>query len=90
MPYQDDKFGHKAYDYKPTWEKDIDYSPERRPSDARLAIVDDDTNHTVRAAMEIRGEGALVFKAHANEQGQWVFDGVAIFTDDQIQFDTRA
>lgn len=83
MPYQDDKFGHKAYDYKPAWEKDIDYSPDHRPSDAGMVI--EDRGDDVLWALPVRGLGVILMRASMVD-GKPVFNGLSTFTDDEIKF----
>ena len=87
MPFQDDKFGHRAYNYlpDPAKEKLVERSPDklRSSSDAWY----EDRGAALVHFMEVKGWGVLTFNCRSNEDGRIRFDGVALVTKDEIQFD---
>lgn len=70
----------KSYEYKPSWEKLVDYNPDRRPSESGLVI--EDRGSDVVMLLSVRGLGVLIIRG-ANLK-QW--HGVSEFTSEQIQF----
>jgi hypothetical protein len=80
MPFQKDQFGHNTYDYKPAYDKLVDYSPDRNPSGSGLVI--EDRGKDVLMALTVRGLGVLLIRGESLKQ----WHGVSEFTTDQIQF----
>ena len=84
-----DWFGNNAADgyvprvhkYEPKWERTVDYSPDRRRSDGAMYI--EDRGKDIIWVMQVRGLGALVFRATDSK----TFEGVSTFTNDMIEFD---
>lgn len=81
MAFQEDKFGHKSYEYSPRWVHDEERHPDKRRSDSSLVIgmIKDDAVW----AMEVRGLGAIVFRT--DETGEDA--RISIYTDEELKFD---
>jgi len=82
MPFQSDKFGHKAYSYEPGEGQLVERSPDKRPSNAGFVI--DEINGSQIGMLPVRGLGMIVMRAQDGE-----FKGLSIFTDEEIKFDPR-
>jgi hypothetical protein len=79
-----DGYTAKSYEYKPKWEMDIDYNPDHRRSTSGMFIEPDDRGN-YRWVLSVRGLGALVMRAVADEAtGKLDFKGVSTFTDAEI------
>lgn len=79
--YQD---GHRAssYEYKPSWEKTVDYNPDHRPADGGLWV--ETCERGVIEVVAVRGFGALVLRAAYDLDDKLEFKGVSEFSDQEI------
>jgi len=88
--FQPNAMGHEAYKYAPSWQADIERHPDKRPSASRMLVVDRGKEGLVWL-LEVRGCGAIVMRAASSTQsGRLHFQGVSLFTDEEIQFEPRA
>jgi hypothetical protein len=83
-----DAIGGRSYVYRPQWEKDVDYSPDRNPSQSRN-IIRSETGKDLLWVLEVRNDnggmiGVLTFRAIGDPSGKLQFKGVATFSRDQI------
>jgi hypothetical protein len=77
----------KSYEYKPTWEKDVDYNPDHQPSSS--ASYYEDRGADVLFVMQVKGLGVVTMRATSswgNPAGKLRFDGVGIFTKADIGY----
>lgn len=80
-----DRFG-KAASFMPPKVEFIERHPDKRRSSNDVHWTDDKAG--IRLVMAVRGEGALVMRASSGHpDGRLQFEGLAIFTNDEIQFD---
>jgi hypothetical protein len=83
-----DGYQAKPYEYKPAWEKDIDYNPDHRRSDSAMFI--EDTDRGPFWGLSVKSEnggklGILLFHASFDsETAQWGFNGLSTFTPQEI------
>lgn len=86
MPFQNDSFGHKSYDYKPAWEKDVERSPDKQPSHSEFWYLSNDRDTTL--IMEVKGLGCITMRATGgHDDGKLRFEGLALVTSEEILFD---
>lgn len=80
------KFGKSASFY-PAKVEMVERHPDKRPSSYEIQYSDD-PKKDIRAVLLVRGEGAIVMQATSGHpDGKLRFEGLAIFTNDEIQFD---
>ena len=79
---QYDGYSAKAYEYKPTWEKQVDYSPDRNPA-AGLVVTVLIGDRLVRM-WHMRGLGVMMADMYGNETGTLEPRGLSIFTKEDI------
>lgn len=76
-------YQHKAYEYKPSWERMVDYSPDRNRS-ASLISTTMIGDRLVRL-WHVRGVGVMLSNATGNpETGELEFHGLSIYTKQEI------
>jgi hypothetical protein len=88
MGFQADPFGHEAYKYDPTLEVAIERNPDKLPSSSHISYSAQGDSYI--CVMRVRGLGAITMRATADyddPKGKLVFNGLATFTDEDIQFD---
>jgi hypothetical protein len=84
---QYDGYQAKTYEYKPAWEKDVDYCPDRQPSSS--ALFYESRDDSVLFVMQVKGLGVVTMRATSsweNSDGKLRFDGVGIFTKADIGY----
>lgn len=74
-----DGYSAKSYEYKPTWEKDVDYSPDHRPSSSAMYI--EERGGAMLWALQVKGLGVITLRAGINDQY-----GVGIFSKAEIGY----
>ena len=83
-----DGYTAKSYEYKPTWEKDVDYNPDRRPSSSAEYFVTPDDG-SVLCLLQVRGLGVLTFRAVSDlddPRGRLRFTGVGLYSKSDIGY----
>ena len=59
-------------------------SPDRCPSQSGMDI--EDRNDCILWLLRVNGEGAILLRSHLDSStGQWIFDGVSIYSTEDIQ-----
>lgn len=82
-----DGYQAKAYEYAPTWEKDVDYNPDHQRSSSAMFI--DDQGDEIRWVLQVKGLGVITMHAATNwesDLGRLEFKGVGIFTKGEIGY----
>ena len=76
----------QPYRYKPTWDKLIERHPDKVASEAGFEIAARESSYI--CVMEVRRHGALVLRASSDpDTGRLLFNGVSLFTTEDILFD---
>lgn len=89
-PDPDDPFAPRRYELS-TKEKFVERAPDKRPSDQGTWTREHKRNgkKSIVTALEVTREGALVYReARNDEDGHWEITGIAIFTTQDILFDS--
>jgi len=74
------------YKYEPKFDELIERHPDKRRSESKVEVVVRGKN--LVWLLEVRGLGAITMRAGSDKKtGRLQFDGVGIFTRDQILFD---
>jgi hypothetical protein len=84
--YSDGHHAH-SYEYKPTWEKDVDYNPDHRPSSSAIHIAD--RGNDVIMVLQVKGLGVITLRASTSwldKPGNVRFDGCGIFDRGEIGY----
>jgi hypothetical protein len=81
--------GHqaKSYDYKPTWEKDVDYNPDHQPSSSRKITVE--RGRDILMVLQVKGLGVITLRATTSwldKDGDLHFEGCGIFDRGEIGY----
>ena len=82
-----DGYQAKSYEYKPEWEKDVDFNPDHYPS-ATPPIIEPD-GASIRYCLPIRGLGVIILRGEMTDHEVCEFKGVSIFTKADIGYSPK-
>lgn len=75
-----DGFTAKPYEYNPTWEKQVDYSPDHQPSSS--AMISENRETDFIWLWQVKGIGVIVVRSSTSCNDPHI----SIFTKEEIGF----